>query len=45
MIDIKTKEKANYFKALKKCDKENSAQALAKLLVKRFQKQYKNALK
>lgn len=45
MIDIKTKEKQRYFNTLKKCDKENSAEALARLLVKRFQKQYKNALK
>ncbi|MBT4192341.1 MAG: Fic family protein [Candidatus Diapherotrites archaeon] len=44
MIDIKTKEKAKYFKALDKCNKENSGSALAKLLVKRFKKQYKNAL-
>ncbi|MFH1586507.1 MAG: Fic family protein [Candidatus Diapherotrites archaeon] len=45
MIDIKTKERQKYFNALKKCDQENSAEALAGLLVKRFEKQYKNALK
>ncbi|MFA5126103.1 MAG: Fic family protein [archaeon] len=45
MIDIKTKEKAKYFNTLRKCDKENSAHALSKLLVKRFEKQYKNSLK
>ena len=45
MIDIKTKEKQRYFNALKKCDNEGSAEALARLLVKRFEKQYKNALK
>ncbi len=45
MIDIKTKEKQKYFNTLKKCDRENSAEALARLLVKRFEKQYKNALK
>ena len=39
MIDIKTKEKAKYFNTLRKCDKENSARNLAKLLVKRFEKQ------
>ncbi|MDD5163959.1 MAG: Fic family protein [Candidatus ainarchaeum sp.] len=44
MIDIKTKEKQKYFKALTKCDKENSAEALARLLVKRFEKQYKHSL-
>ncbi len=44
MIDIKTKEKQKYFKALQKSDKENSAEPLARLLVKRFEKQYKNAL-
>ncbi|MFH1256295.1 MAG: Fic family protein [Candidatus Diapherotrites archaeon] len=45
MIDIKTKEKQRYFNALKKCDNESSAEALARLLVKRFEKQYGNALK
>jgi len=45
LIDIKTKEKQRYFNALKKCDRENSAEALARLLVKRFTAQYKNALK
>ena len=45
MINIKTKEKASYFKALKRCDKENTGEPLARLLVKRFEKQYKNALK
>lgn len=45
MIDIKTKEKQKYFRALQKCDRENSAEALARLLVKRFVKQYRNALK
>jgi Fic family protein len=45
MIDIKTKEKAKYFNVLRKCDKENSAHPLAKLLVKRFEKQYRSALK
>ncbi len=45
MIDIKTKEKQRYFNALKKCDNEGSAEVLARLLVKRFEKQYKNALK
>ena len=45
MIDIKTKEKQKYFNTLRKCDKENSAEPLARLLIKRFEKQYKNALK
>ncbi|HLC93306.1 MAG TPA: Fic family protein [archaeon] len=45
MIDIKTKEKRNYFRALQKCDDENTGEPLAKLLVKRFEKQYSYALK
>ncbi len=45
MIDIKTKEKQKYFKVMQKSDKENSAEPLARLLVKRFIAQYKNSLK
>jgi len=45
MIDIKTKEKLKYFKVMQKSDKENSAEQLTRLLVKRFIAQYKNALK
>ncbi|MEW6295346.1 MAG: Fic family protein [Candidatus Diapherotrites archaeon] len=45
MIDIKTKEKQQYFKALEKCHYNNNARALAIRLVRRFKKQYQNALK
>ena len=45
MIDIKTKEKQQYFKALEKCHYNNNARALAIRLVRRFRKQYQNALK
>jgi len=45
MIDIKTKEKQSYFKALEKCNYNNNARALAVRLVRRFKKQYQNALK
>ncbi len=45
MIDIKTKEKQAYFKALEKCNYNNNAAALAIRLVRRFVKQYANALK
>ncbi len=44
MIDIKTKEKQQYFNALEKCHYNNNAKALATRLVRRFRKQYKNAL-
>ncbi|MFA5357902.1 MAG: Fic family protein [archaeon] len=45
MIDIKTKEKQQYFAALEKCHYNNNARALAVRLVRRFKKQYQNALK
>ena len=45
MIDIKTKEKQQYFKALEKCHYNNNARALAIRLVRRFKKQYQNALR
>ncbi len=45
MIDIKTKEKKAYFSTLERCNKQNNAQVLAVRLVKRFKKQYQNALK
>ena len=45
MIDIKTKEKQSYFSALEKCHYNNNARALAVRLVRRFRKQYENALK
>lgn len=45
MIDIKTRNKQSYYSALEKSDKQNSAEPLARHLVKRFIKQYKNALK
>ena len=45
MIDIKTKEKQQYFSALEKCHYNNNARALATRLVRRFKKQYQNALK
>ena len=45
MIDIKTKEKQQYFKALEKCHYNNNARALTIRLIRRFQKQYQNALK
>lgn len=45
MIDIKTKEKNTYFRALERCHKQNNAQILALRLVRRFKKQYQNALK
>lgn len=44
MIDIKTKEKQQYFNALEKCHNNNNAKALTTRLVRRFKKQYKNAL-
>jgi len=44
MIDIKTKEKKQYFSALEKCHYNNNARALATRIVRRFKKQYKNAL-
>lgn len=44
MIDIKTKEKQVYFKALEKCHYNNEASALATRLVRRFKAQYTNAL-
>ncbi len=44
MIDIKTMEKQQYFKALEKCHYNNNARALATRLVRRFKKQYQNAL-
>jgi len=44
MIDIKTKEKQQYFSAMEKCHYNNNARALAVRLVRRFKKQYKNAL-
>jgi len=45
MIDIKTKERQQYIKALEKCNYNNNAKALAVRLVRRFKKQYQNALK
>ena len=45
MIDIKTKEKQQYFNALEKCHYNNNARALAIRLVRRFKKQYQNVLK
>ena len=45
MLDIKTKEKQAYFKSLEKCNYNNNARALAIRLVRRFKKQYQNALK
>src|SRR3989344_4085956 len=45
MIDIKTKEKQQYFSALEKCHYNNNARTLAIRLVRRFKKQYQNALK
>jgi Fic family protein len=45
MIDIKTKEKKQYFNALEKCHYNNNARALTTRLIRRFKKQYKNALK
>ena len=45
MIDIKTKEKQQYFSALEKCHYNNNARALAIRLVRRFKKQYQDALK
>ncbi|MEM0359747.1 MAG: Fic family protein [Candidatus Diapherotrites archaeon] len=45
MIDIKTKEKQQYFNALEKCHYKNNARTLAIRLVRRFKKQYQNALK
>lgn len=45
MIDIKTKEKQQYFNALEKCHYNNNARNLAIRLTRRFKKQYKNALK
>src|SRR3989338_1400443 len=44
MIDIKTKEKQQYFNALEKCHYNNNARALAVRLVRRFKKQYLHAL-
>jgi len=45
MIDIKTKEKQQYFNALEKCHYNNNARALTIRLVRRFKKQYQNALR
>ena len=45
MIDIKTNEKQQYFRTLEKCHYNNNARALAMRLVRRFGKQYQNALK
>ncbi len=45
MIDIKTREKQTYFKALEKCHYNHDASALAIRLVRRFKAQYSNALK
>jgi len=45
MIDIKTKEKQQYFRALEKCNYNNNARALAIRLVRRFKKQYQNVLR
>lgn len=45
MIDIKTKERQQYIKALEKCNYNNNAKALSIRLVRRFKKQYQNALK
>jgi len=45
MIDIKTKEKQSYFKTLEKCNYNNNARVLAIRLVRRFKKQYQNALR
>lgn len=45
MIDIKTREKQAYFKALEKCNYNHNAAPLAVRLVRRFAKQYANALK
>ncbi|MFH1587822.1 MAG: Fic family protein [Candidatus Diapherotrites archaeon] len=45
MIDIKTKEKQQYFNTLEKCHYNNNARTLSTRLIKRFKKQYKNALK
>jgi Fic family protein len=45
MIDIKTKEKQQYFNALEKCHYNNNARNLAIRLTRRFKKQYQNALK
>jgi len=45
MIDIKTKEKQQYFNALEKCHYNNNALALAVRLVRRLKKQYQNALR
>jgi len=44
MIDIKTKEKEQYFNALEKCHYNNNARPLAVRLVRRFKKQYQHAL-
>jgi Fic family protein len=44
MIDIKTKERQRYFDALERCNYQNSGRALAQRLVRRFKKQYQNAL-
>src|SRR3989344_3319100 len=44
MIDIKTKEKKQYFNALEKCGYNNNGKALATRLVRRFKKQYGKAL-
>ena len=44
MIDIKTKEKQAYFKALEKCNYNNNARALAVRLARRLKKQYERAL-
>jgi Fic family protein len=44
MIDIKTKERLSYIKSLEKCNYLDNAKPLAQRLVKRFKKQYLNAL-
>lgn len=45
MIDIKTKEKQQYFNSLEKCHYNNNARNFAIRLTRRFKKQYQNALK
>ncbi|MBS3061059.1 MAG: Fic family protein [Candidatus Diapherotrites archaeon] len=45
MIDIKTKEKQAYFKALEKSNYVQNGAPLATRLVRRFKKEYQNALK
>ena len=45
MIDIKTQDKKRYFKSMDRCNYNNNARPLANRLIKRFTKQYQNALK